>query len=104
MTSYKKLEVIAKEIAEAYFISIRQIRGLHLSSGELDYYSPFVKYFSDVEEAFSKLTKEYQRIINNEYFYEAYRGWWTKLYKPSLFKRLKRDATKRFVEVFYEIH
>ena len=99
-----KLEEEIRNIANIYFVSLRQINLCKLSSGEDDYYSPFYKYYLDVEEAFKRLDKEKQRIINREYFYDAYKGWWQKEYKESKFKRIKRIAIKQFVEYFYEIH
>ncbi len=99
-----KLEDAIKDIARVYFVSLRYIHSKKLSSGESDYYSPFYKYYADVEEAFASLDKENQRIITNEYFYDAYKGWWTYEYKESIFKKLKKAAIKQFVEKFYAIH
>ena len=99
-----KIELIIKEIASIYFTALAQIRKEMISSGEEDYYSPFVKYYHDVEEAFSRLDKEKKTIVNNEYFYQSYNGWWINKYKPRVFNKLKKAAIKEFVEAFYEIH
>lgn len=100
----EKLEEEMRNIANIYFISLRHITSNRLSSGDDDTYSPFYKYYEDVEKAFMRLSREHQRIINNEYFYDAYKGWWIKEYKESKFKKIKKIAVKRFVECFYEIH
>jgi len=99
-----KLEDAIKDIARTYFVSLKHIDYKRISSGEQDFYSPFYKYYVDVEEAFASLTKENQRIITNEYFYDAYRGWWSSFYKEASFKKMKKEAIKQFVEKFYEIH
>ena len=100
-----RFEEIIKNIAHIYFIALRNIRETKMmSSGEVDEHSPFYKYYADVEEAFASLDKENQRIITNEYFYDAYKGWWTYEYKESIFKKLKKAAIKQFVEKFYAIH
>ena len=102
-----KLEETIKEIVRVYFISLRHINDLNSSSfsnGSVDQYSPFYKYFQDVEKTFRLLDVETQRIINNEYFYNAYASWWINEYSSSEFKKKKRLAVKNFLEVFYEIH
>ena len=99
-----KLEESVKEVAKIYFIALRQLSVDRLSSGEQDIYSPFYKYYQDVEIAFSHLNKEQQRIITKEFFYDGYRNWWTSQYKPREFKKKKIGAMKFFLEVFYEIH
>ena len=99
-----KLEEEIKHIANIYFISLRHICSNKLSSGEDDVYSPFYRYYSDVEEAFKRLSIEHKTIINNEYFYDAYKGWWGKFYTEAKFKKVKKNAIKEFVENYYEIH
>ncbi len=102
-----KLEEIIKEIVRVYFISLRHINEINctaFSNGNDDYYSPFYKYFQDVEKAFCLLDVETQRIINNEYFYNAYANWWINDYSSIEFKKKKKIAVKTFLEVFYEIH
>ncbi len=99
-----KLEEEIKHIANIYFISLKHISSNKLSSGEDDAYSPFYKYYEDVERAFLRLNREYQRIITNEYFYDAYKGWWSEYYKESKYKKIKKQAISQFVEIFYEIH
>lgn len=99
-----KNELAIKEIVRIYFVALEQIRKEKFSSGEEDCYSPFVKYYQDVEKAFSRLNQEKKSIINNEFFYQAYYGWWTNKYKPRAFMRIKKVAIKEFLEAFYEIH
>ena len=98
-----KLEPIMKQIAELYFVALKNIRNKSFESNE-DCYSPYLKYYSDVEEAFLKLSSEKRRIINKEYFYDDYKNWWTKEYSLFKFNRLRKSAIKEFVEAFYEIH
>ncbi len=99
-----KIETQMKEIAKLYFIALRNINFQSFSSGEVDAYSPFYKYYLDVEETFRQLPDEEKALINNEYFYNDYLDWWRPIYKPSAFLKLKKKAIRTFVEVFYEIH
>ena len=100
----QRLEELIKEISRIYFISLRSIYSQKLSSGEPDIYSPFYKYYMDVEDAFMKLDREKQTIITKEYFYDGYSGWWENTYKKAEFEKIRRIAVKEFVEAFYEIH
>lgn len=102
--SLSKLENQIREIAKFYFVALRNINYNCFSSGDEDVYSPFYKYYQDVEQAFSRLSKEHRKIINNEYFHEAYSNWWVKEYRLSSFNKLKKIAIKDFLEAFYEIH
>ena len=101
---FEKLEEIIKQIANTYFIALRQINLRTFSSGELNKYSPFYIYYADVEYAFSSLKKVEREVINKEYFYNDFSDWWINKYKVREFKRLKTIAIKNFLEVFYEIH
>ena len=99
-----KLEESMKQVAQFYFIALKQLRLDKISSGEEDLYSPFYKYYQDVELAFSKISPEKQRLITKEFFYDAYKGWWVDYYRPAEFKKLKKSSIKEFLEAFYEIH
>ena len=99
-----KYEEQIRNIARIYFVSLRSLKFQLISSGEKDEFNPFYKYYLDVEEAFSRLSEEKKRLITREYFYDAYKGWWTSDYKKRQFSRLKKIAVREFVEVFYEIH
>ena len=99
-----KNEEIVKQIATTYFISMRYLHKKRISSGDIDIFSPFYKYYKDVELAFCVICFESKRIITNEYFYDGYANWWMGTYKLREFKRKKKIALKEFVEAFYEIH
>ncbi len=99
-----KFEELIKQIVKIYFIALRSINENTISSGEIDYYSPFYKYYADVEEAFAMLDKEKKKIITKEYFYDGYRGWWNGIYTSKDFNKKRKIAVKEFVEAFYEIH
>ena len=102
--SLTKLDTQIREIAKFYFVALRNINYACFSNGEQDTYSPFYKYYLDVEQAFNKLNKEQKKIINNEYFYQAYSNWWQKEYKLNGFNKIKKRAIKEFLEAFYAIH
>lgn len=60
-------------------------------------------FLSAVEFAYSSLSAPLQKIINNDFFYQDYPGWWRLLYKKSDYLKLKNQAVSQFLEVFYEI-
>lgn len=98
------LESKMKSVVEVYFISLHHLQMKTISSGEKDELSPFYKFYSDVESAFYYLNKEYQRLINNEFFYQAYPGWWSNEFTAKEFKSKRNKAIRLFLERFYEIH
>ena len=93
-----------KEIANKYFIALKNISLSFISSGEKDLYSPFQKYYDDVEKAYSYLSSAHKRLINKEFFYDDYPNWWTSIYSDSQFKKIKKEAIWTFLRYFYEIH
>ena len=99
-----KLDTAIKEIARIYFIALQQLKSPKLSSGEEDPFSPFYKYYVDVEKTFVRLDSKEKEIINKEYFYDAYKDWWKRVYKAKEFVRIKYLAVSHFLEVFNEIH
>ncbi len=100
----EKFEAEIIEISKTYFLVLKKINANFFSSGDVDETSPFYLYYLDVEKTFSELKSEYKRIINNEYFYQAFSNWWISDYTPQEFKKAKRLAIKSFLEVFHEIH
>ena len=66
-------------------------------------YSHFnITFLAKVEVAFSSLSSPLKLIINNDFFYQAYPGWWRNKYSKKKYKRLKTQAMNMFLEVFYE--
>ena len=56
-----------------------------------------------IETSYSHLSKLDQLIINNEFFYGDYPGWWRKYFSSPLFFKLRKEAMKRFLEgIAYE--
>lgn len=97
-------ETKIKEIANKYFVALKNISLPCLSSGEKDLYSPFQKYYDDVEKAYSYLSPMHKQLINKEFFYEDYPNWWINLYSASEFKKIKKEAIWTFLRYFYEIN
>lgn len=95
----KKKETKIQNIAKIY------LHTLSFSGGEI--YSlqsqTLYSFLSAVELAYSSLSAPLQKIINNDFFYQDYPGWWKFLYKKSSYQRLKNQAIDQFLEVFYEI-
>ena len=51
--------------------------------------------------AYKNLSPIYQEIINNEFFYQNYDGWWKDIYSPKEFKEKKIIAMEKFLS-YYE--
>lgn len=95
----KRLEQKLQKIAKLYMVSIEHacretsfLKNKRLSS-----------FQSAVELAYASLSAPLQKIINNDFFYQDYPGWWKLIYKKNNYQRLKAIAINDFLEVFYEI-
>ena len=97
--SRKKKELKIHNIAKIY------LHTLLLSTDEIHSLQSqnLYSFLSAVELAYSSLSAPLQKIINNDFFYQDYPGWWRLLYKKSNYQRLKNQAINQFLEVFYEI-
>ena len=97
--SRKKKELKIHNIAKIY------LHTLLLSADEIHSLQSqnLYSFLSAVELAYSSLSAPLQKIINNDFFYQDYPGWWRLLYKKSNYQRLKNQAINQFLEVFYEI-
>lgn len=99
----KNSEIIIS-IAKAYFVSKKQLNLTGFSSGRVDIFNPYYKYVNDVEIAFSHLKEDEKLIINNDYFYNDYFGWWKIVFTQREYLSIKKRAEKNFLRYFYEIH
>ena len=57
-----------------------------------------------VDKAFYSLTQSEQRLINNEFFYEARPYWWKESYSEEEYVTFLKQTIQRFLEVYYEIN
>ena len=95
----KRNEQKLKNIAKVYLLCVSKD----------SYYLPYIEnkkiasFQSAVELAYCSLTAPLQKIINNDFFYQDYPGWWKSIYKKNNYQKLKNSAIKKFLEVFYEI-
>ena len=88
-------------------IVLRKCNYRAFSSGRVipDESDPYVKYYLDVHRAFDSMDNEEEKeIINNDYFYDDYHGWWEKSYDRKSYLAIKRRAEKNFLRNFNEIH
>ena len=95
---------LINSIANGYFISKRKLKLAGFSSGKIDNTNPYYKYVLDVELAFKRLSEDEKLIINNDYFYNDYYGWWKLIFKKREYLSIKKRAEKNFLRYFYEIH
>ncbi len=98
----QKLETKLSQIAKNY-ISIQNAFLTHtISSKYEDISNPFIQFCLGVEQAFYSLSSPLKKIINNEFFYQAYQGWWKEIYNAHHFKQLRKVAIYKFMEAYYE--
>ena len=98
MSSHKK-ELKIKKIARLYLASISK-ENRYLPTFQTNNACSFL---SAVEIAYASLSAPLKEIINNDFFYQDYPGWWKCLYKRSSYLKLKNRAMKNFLEAFYAI-
>ena len=98
-----KLSNKLQTIASTYLSISRmlQVDSFHSQSFKENQYSNFC---FTVELAYSSLSAPLKRIINNDFFYQDYPGWWKLCYKRHEYLKLRELAIKRFMEAYYEIN
>ncbi len=57
-----------------------------------------------VERAYSLLAAPLKLIINNDFFYQDYPGWWMDIYPESTYQLLRKIAIYQFMEAYDEIY
>ena len=96
----RKLQTIASTYLSLSRIMRKENSSL-FSYHSLNLYSQFC---TSVELAFLSLPAPLRRIINNDFFYQDYPGWWKLSYNKRQYLRLKELAIKKFLEAYDEIH
>ena len=97
----RKLSIIASTYLS--LISVMQKRNQELFTFTHPL-NPYLKFCSNVELAFLSLSTPLRRIINNDFFYQDYPGWWKLSYNKHQYLKLKELAIKKFMEAYYEIN
>lgn len=95
-----KLKHIAKKYL-SFFTSYSFLNFPSIKSYSLNFN---LNFLSHVELAFQSLSSPLKLIINNDFFYQDYPGWWKKIYTWSEYQSLKRKAIKTFMENYYAIN
>lgn len=95
----RKMEIISS----LFFESKKQIgEKLAMSDvineDDMDSHSLFIK---KVEDTYNQLDSLDKLFINNEYFYQDYPFWWSRLYTASTYYRYKKKAVIRFLRLFF---
>ena len=96
---YKRKQTKLTNIARIYLHSI--VSEKYYSS--ITHNPRLSSFIYSVEIAFQSLDAPLRQIINNDFFYQAYPGWWKLIYTRSNYQRLKLQAVNKFLEVFHEI-
>ena len=97
--SLRRKEMKIQNIAKIYLLTIAKENPYIYAANNMT----FSSFHSAVELAYAALSSPQKRIINNDFFFQDYPGWWKSLYKKNNYLRLKSLAVNRFLEVFYEI-
>ena len=56
-----------------------------------------ILYVVHVDRAFKSLDKEGRKILDNEFFFGNYQGWWRDLYSRTYFFKLKKRYAMEFI-------
>ncbi len=59
-------------------------------------------FVTRVEKTYLKLDPLEQLVINNDFFYEDYPGWWEDIFSQKTYSFLRRKSIIHFLNVFYE--
>ena len=97
--STRRKEQKLKSIAKLYLnlLITKETKKNTINNNRID------SFRSAVELAYSSLSAPLQKIINNDFFYQDYPGWWRLIYKKNNYHKLKNAAISSFLEAFYEI-
>lgn len=105
--SFKDLSAMAERVARRYFFArkLSQLKDEHLLSERLNETTDITCdiYLSKVLRAFETLSERERNLINNEFFFQSYQGWWKTVYTATSFYRYKKIAMLRFLEAFYHV-
>ncbi|NLB48277.1 MAG: hypothetical protein GX813_00245 [Erysipelotrichia bacterium] len=105
--SFKDLSAMTERVARRYFLArkVAQLKADRLISEQLQEVSDTTCdiYLTKVLEAFETLTEKERNLINNEFFFQSYQGWWKTIYTTSTFYRYKKLAMLHFLEAFYHV-
>ncbi len=98
----KKLEEKLISLSKNYLSIQKAFLTRTISNRYLDFSNPFIQFCFTVEQAFYSLSSPLQKIINNEFFYQAYKGWWKEIYSEKHFRKLRKLAIYKFMEAYYD--
>lgn len=99
--SGKSLSEKVQEISSLYFLALRRVReGECVSDSGSVAHDDQQFFIYRVRFAFHSLEDAEKIIINNEFFYNAYPGWWKEAFTRSTFYRLKKRCMLHFLEAF----
>jgi len=100
--NYNVLETELNEIACFYFVCKRNEIKKRLFHDQSEKASFYLLYIYKVNDAYANLNTKFQEIINNDFFYRAYPGWWMSSLNKNEYRRQKRKAVQQFLENFHE--
>lgn len=89
-----------KEIARFYFFCNRHLKFMKCVSDSQKSETDYQAYVTKVQKAYNKLDSLEQVFINNDFFYQAYPGWWMKFYTRATYYRIRKRSVDRFLEAF----
>lgn len=93
-----------KVIAQTYLSLIRVIKNLGMLPSYTQSLNAYCGFCANVEIAFLSLPTPLKRIINNDFFYQDYPGWWKLSYSKHQYLKLREQAIRKFMEAYNEIN
>ena len=100
----QNLTLKIQTIASTYLSLSRIMQKEQTSLFSTHPFNIYSQFCASVELAFLSLPAPLKRIINNDFFYQDYPGWWKLSYNKRKYLRLRELAIKKFLEAYDEIH
>lgn len=89
-------------LRDRYFQDARSMRALENGKPPIPNSRPYARCLTFtmlIETAYGKLDPVSQLIINKDFFYNGYPGWWVTTYSKSTYYRLRDKAIRDFLKL-----
>lgn len=90
----RSLYQLIQDISRNYYESFKELQIRKVKIDDSDEVA--FEFIQAVNNAFDRLDEEDRKIIENEFFFGAYQGWWKNYYSRAYFYTLKKKAALLF--------
>ena len=73
-----------------------------ITNSKSKYTQKAILFIQKINRAFASLNPLFQELINNDFFFQDYPGWWESRYSPLFYYSMKNLAVRSFLVRFYE--